>query len=195
MFKQLSTKLVNDSIQRDIIRPEQSEEYTYGINAFMTITLNIVSAIIIGFLLNMPLEIALFIVVFKFLRKYVGGSHASNAIRCYISSCAIYIVVLSVIKYYSFSSVVTVCLAAISALIMYLLAPVDAIKKPLDNLERKVFKKRAYLRITICFLMFILLHYTTFISKSYYLSIIIMVSMVTVSVFMISGKLKLIYLN
>lgn len=195
MFKKVSTKIVKDSIEKGITEAEELEEFVYGINTLLTVSFNIISAAVVGFLLNMPLEIALFIVVFKFLRKYVGGSHASNAIRCYISSCAIYIVVLSVIKYYSFSSVVTVCLAAISALIMYLLAPVDAIKKPLDNLERKVFKKRAYLRITICFLMFILLHYTTFISKSYYLSIIIMVSMVTVSVFMISGKLKLIYLN
>ncbi len=192
MFKSPSKKLVNIALQRNIIQHDDVGECVYGINTFFTIALNIITIFIVGLLTHMLIEIALYIVIFKSLRRYVGGSHSSTAFRCYISSFITYTASILVIKYYPLPEYWTIIIALLSAAIMFLFAPVEAIKKPLDDLERRVFKKRAYIRIIICLMLFIPLYFLTSVPYAYDYSVVIMISMLTVAIFTVSGKIQLI---
>lgn len=192
MFKSPSKKLVNIALQRNIIQQNDVEECVYGINTFFTIALNIITIFIVGLLTHMLIEIALYIVIFKSLRRYVGGSHSSTALKCYISSFITYTASILVIKYYPLPEYWTMIIALLSAAIMFLFAPVEAIKKPLDDLERRVFKKRAYIRIIICLMLFILIYFLTSIPYIYDYSVVIMISMLTVAIFTVSGKIQLV---
>lgn len=191
MFINFSKKIAYSAVRKDIVKNEEVDEIIFGLNSFFTVVLNIITALIIGLVLHMVFEIALFIFIYMMLRKYVGGSHSKTSLRCYLSSCVMYIAVPLIIKYYPFSSLFTVCITVISAIIMFILAPVEAVNKPLDDIERKVFKLRARRNICICLAVFLVLHYTNFFSVTYYWSIVFTVSMAVVALFAVTGRLKL----
>lgn len=191
MFNCISKKLVYSAARRDIIKDDEIDEIIFGLNSFLTVILNIVSALIIGLMLHTVFEIAMFITIYMMLRKYVGGSHSKTSLRCYFSSCILYCAVPIVIKYYHFSSVFTVGITILSSLIMILLAPVDAQNKPLDDVERRVFRFRARRNVCMCLGIFLALHYADFLISTYYLSVIFTVSMAVVALFAVTGKLRL----
>lgn len=195
MFKELSGKLVNCAEEQNIIKSEDAENCLYGLNTFLTLTVNILSAFAIGLFMNMLIEISLFILVFKSLRKYVGGSHAKTALRCYISSCAIYLIVLAVIKYYPLSKSITTAITILSAAILCVISPVEADKKPLDDIEKVVFGRRGRITVLIFLCLFALFCYIPSAPYLYYFATIIAVSMYAVTVLAIIGKLRLIQKN
>lgn len=194
MFKSVSGTIVNNAIEKGIINSEDKEEISYGLNTFFTLTINVASALVIGLLFHMLIEIALFIFVYKSLRKYIGGSHAKNAKRCYISSCIIYVAVLFCIKYYLVSSVLTTILTCSSMALLWIVAPVEAPKKPLDKIEYNVFKHRSHISIAVCLCIFLFLHYLPN-HYSYYYSNVIAVSVYAVTIFAIIGILQLNHLK
>lgn len=194
MFKHFSETIVNSAIERDIIKNEDKEESIYGLNTFLTLAVNVLSALLIGFLFHMLAEIALFIFVYRSLRKYIGGSHADTALCCYISSCMTYVVVLVFIKYYPISSMATTALMACSMLVLWILAPIEAPKKPLDEIEYKVFRRRSHITIIICLCVFLILHYIPN-QYTYYCSNIIAVSVYAVTLFAVIGKVQLKHLK
>lgn len=193
MFKYLSEKLVNTAVHRNIIPDNEIEECVYGINAFFTVALNLLTVFAIGAAAHMLIEITIYIIIFKSLRKYVGGIHATTPLRCYIYSCFTYLAVLTAIKFYPLPELGTFCLALSAAAVMLLLAPVDAIKKPLDDKERLVFGRRAYIRILISLILFLTLYFIKAFPDAYYYSVVVMVSMLIVAVFTVIGKIKLIH--
>ena len=194
MFKNISETIVNHACTKGIIKHEDREENVYGLNTFLTIIVNVISALIIGFIFQMLIEIVLFIIVYKSLRKYIGGSHAKNARRCYISSCIIYAVVLVCIKYYSVPSSLTTVLTCSSMMILWIAAPIEAPKKPLDEVEYKVFKHRSHISIVVCLCIFLILHYIPG-QYTYYYSNVTAVSIYAVTLFAIIGKIQLSHLK
>ena len=153
-------------------------------------TLNVLSALIIGITAHMLTEIILFIFTYKSLRKYVGGSHSPNARSCYITSCITYAIALAVIAHYPLSSLVSAVMVIICSVIMYIIAPVEAEKKPLDDIERKVYRRRSRLTIIIFLSAFMLLHYIPNVPYGYYCSTVISVGIFTVTVFAVEGKIQ-----
>lgn len=194
MFKNLSSIIVNKVYQNGLITREEIDENICGLNTFLTLMVNVLSAVLIGIAFKMLDEIILFIFVYKSLRKYIGGSHASNARLCYIYSCIIYVVVLICIRYYWLSSMVTTAFVCGSLMILWLLAPVEAPKKPLDPIEYDIFRRRSRITILICLCAFISLHYIPN-QYTYYYSNVIAVSIYAVTLFAVIGKLKIIKLK
>lgn len=187
MFKALSKRWVGSAVRKEIIKADDAEDYTYGLNTFLTTLANVLSALAIGLLTHMLVEIAVFIIVYKCIRKYVGGSHAKNAARCYISSCIIYAAVLAAIRYWPFSETVTVMMTVVSAAVMYVTAPVEAEKKPLDDIERKVFKRRSVIVVSIFLAVFFILNYAGFIPYGERFAVVTAVGIITVAIFAAAG--------
>lgn len=194
MFKKISESIVNSASDKKIIKNDDRDEMIYGLNTFLTVIVNILSSLFIGFLFHMVAEVILFILVYKSLRKYVGGSHASTAWRCYISSCVTYVIVLICIMYYPLTNIVTTVAVFISAIVLWILAPVEAPKKPLDEVEQKVFKQRSRISIIVCVFVFLIIHYIPN-QYTYYYSNVVAISIYTVALFAIIGKLQLIHLR
>lgn len=194
MFKRISGSIINSAIDKKIIKNDERDEMIYGLNTFLTVIVNILSSLFIGFLFHMVAEVILFILVYKSLRKYVGGSHASTAWLCYISSCVTYVIVLICIMYYPLSNTVTTIAVCISAIVLWILAPVEAPKKPLDEIEQKIFKQRSRISIIVCVFVFLILHYIPN-QYTYYYSNVAAISIYAVTLFAIIGKLQLIHLK
>lgn len=189
MFKRISSDLVNKAIQRDVVKADNQEEYIYGINAFLTTIFNIASALAIGFFMNMTLEIVLFVIVYKSLRKYVGGSHSKNAKRCYLSSCVTYIAALCVIKYYPISAAATTPAVIICAAVIFVIAPIEAEKKPLDEIEKIVFGRRSKISIAVWVGIYLVLCFIPNAPLMNHCAVVVAVSIAVVTIFAAEGKI------
>ena len=166
---------------------EQSNEYIYGMNMLFNVCVNIISMIIIGIITHRLWECVLFCLIYKIIRKYTGGFHFESAVCCYISSCIMYLVAIVIITYIPFRIYGISAMVLISAIIIWGLSPVEAVNKPLDECEKQVFKKRARFNIVIIVITYMV---SLFISNE--LAYIIGISVISVMLFAIIGKIKLI---
>lgn len=192
MFKNLSAKLVNDAARKGYVKNEDIDDYIYGISSFINTFINILAALILGIIVHMLFEIVLFLIVFQTLRKFVGGSHSKTPIRCYISTFYTYAVVLCIIKYVSVDSYITLLFMIAACIIMFILSPVEAIKKPLDSKEKKIFGFIGRLIVIFWFSVYVVLQCFLSVGTMQYCAKIIVITSVTVAVFAITGKFELI---
>ena len=191
MFKAQAGQVVDRAIKTGKAKAECREEYSYALNVLFSILLNVITAVLLGVLTNRLVEMILFIVVYKFLREYSGGHHAKTAKGCYISSCIMYVLALVLIECCNYMTTeVIVVMMAISTVTLIVISPVEAEKKPLDDLERKVFGRRARINLVCCAVAFFVLRCWKSWEYSQTLSNIIAVALLFVLALAIAGKFE-----
>lgn len=144
MFDKLSDTLTDSLISNNTIKADDREIYHYGIQQGMILILNTVTTLFIGIISGMIWQSIVFMFAYIPLRSYAGGFHAKTSVRCYFSSIVLMTVVLLVMRYVAFSMLIYGILMFISSIVILLLAPIENHNKPLDEIERKVYRKRAY---------------------------------------------------
>lgn len=107
------------------------------------------SALIIGWIFGVVLEIAAFMAAYIPLRSFTGGYHAKTPLRCYFFSVVMLIIVSIGIKYYSAPDLAYVIAFLAGLFIVVILSPIEDKNKPLDETENKIYKK-AYHYHNIC---------------------------------------------
>ncbi|MBR2407805.1 MAG: accessory gene regulator B family protein [Lachnospiraceae bacterium] len=130
--------LANEAIPR-----EDKEIYRYGIQQGMIALVNLGTTMIIGMVFGKLLESLLFMTAYIPLRSFAGGYHAKTAVRCYFFSIVMISAVLWVMRYVTYSSLIFGWLTAISGSVIWFLVPVEDRNKPLDDVEKVVYRKRA----------------------------------------------------
>lgn len=128
---------------------DDAEVYEYGLQMGLDMLLNIISTLFIGFLMGMATESALFLVGYILLRTYAGGYHAESALGCYIQSCIMVACALLFCKHLPADMITTVSVAfvAVSGPVIFLLAPVAATHKPLDEVETTHYREKCRKRV------------------------------------------------
>ena len=147
-----------------------------------------ITMIIIGLAMGMIWECILFWLVYKILRKYCGGYHFSTSLKCYLSSCIMCPVVLAVVRYVPYSMTVWGLLTLTALIILSILSPVEAANKPLDEKEQRIFGITARILIIISAVCWSV---TAIVFRQLILSKIISLSIISVAVFVIAGKMYL----
>lgn len=140
----ITDKLIKQLVSINAIKPEDSELYAYGIEQGVFMLLNFCTTIIVGLLFGMLWQSILFSFVYMPLRMNAGGYHARTPLRCYILSTALIAAALSVISFAVQSKLICGIMAAAGAAVIFMLAPVEDANKPLDETERKVYRKRTH---------------------------------------------------
>jgi accessory gene regulator B len=77
------------------------------------------------------------------LRSFAGGFHSRTRLGCYITSVVLMSAALLSIRYLTLSLPVYMLVMFPTALALYILAPVEDANKPLDQIEIRVYRKRA----------------------------------------------------
>ncbi len=160
----LSNKLVSIFIKNNIIDEKDKEIYIYGLNQGIIMIFNIITVIIIGIILNMLFLSLLFIITYIPIRVYAGGFHCRTQTKCYIFSVIMQICVLLLCKVHFLNETISILTISITgSIIGFLLSPVEDINKRLDDLEVKVYKKKARTNIIIIqFLTLLTLKYSEY---------------------------------
>ena len=186
MFYKTSVYIADILEQQNKFAPEDKEVYRYGVQQGLNLTLNILTTIIIGVLCGMVYPSILFLVCYMPLRSFCGGYHAKTHLRCYIYSVIMITSILLVTKYTAFNIFLYEVLVLISLIIILLLAPVEDENKKLDSVEKRVFRKKAYI---ITFLE-VLLYHIFLLTHLTYCYIILCVALFSLSILMVIGFIK-----
>lgn len=115
----------------------------YGLTIAIEQAVSIISAIILGWMIGLVWEVIIFLVAFCPIRTYAGGYHCKTAIQCYFMSVGTIFAVLMIVKHTPQKYITHICvlLLFIAVPLIWKLAPVGAISKPLDEVEKQHYRK------------------------------------------------------
>ncbi|MFI3212266.1 MAG: accessory gene regulator B family protein [Eubacteriales bacterium] len=165
---------------------EEKEVVVYGLERATELFFNILTTIVLALLFGMILETIIFAMTFFFLRSYSGGVHARNGVECYFFSTIMLATVLSLQKF-EFWKVGFNNLAFFGGILMILLiAPIGDKNKPLDEVEKKYYRKKVYQILAVI----VLIYTVTTIFTVEVITINISLAMLVVSMSLILGKIK-----
>lgn len=186
MFHKISEQIIAYAIRNNALDENMAEEYIYGLEISISVLASYVSVLIIGLLMGMLWQSAVFLALYVSVRRFAGGFHFKSQIVCYISMCVMSPIVLLIIKYTENNTVLYSVIMAISALVLLILSPVPAIEKPLDTKEKTVYGIAA--RAIIFIIAFIYAALCFF--DRMYAAKIMAVTLSAAAIFAILGKIK-----
>lgn len=161
--------------------------YRYGIELCISSILNIVLVFLIGVILDYKLESLVFLVVFIFLRSFMGGYHASTYFRCNLLMCTSFIAMIIIyeskflinnIYFYAFS-ITYIIVTTI------LFCPVENPNKPIPEAKQSKLKLLGIIANSIFFVIGLLL-----INNHIKIGIMIVITEVLISTLVIIAKIK-----
>lgn len=129
-------------LRNEIISEQDKEIYLFGLILMLRILLNVLTLVFIGFWFKMPVESIVFVICSVGIRTYSGGFHADNPIICYAISVIAIVLMLLSIKSGLWNVPISFVLMALSIGIILRYAPVEYKNKPLEEIEKKIYRRR-----------------------------------------------------
>jgi len=145
MFAKTAQTITRKLQENNSISSDQYEICRFGFQQGLTILLNAVTVIVIGVILGMVWQALLFMLLYSALRSNAGGFHAQTATRCYAYSILLMVAVLLAMKHLFIPTFICIITLMISCTIILILAPVEDLNKPLDNIEHVTYRRRTYI--------------------------------------------------
>lgn len=147
MIKKSAVRLVKWQIEKGILQEEQRTTYEYAYEVLMSKVVNIVIAVIIALMFHAPLIVATLLAVYIPMRTYAGGYHAETNLGCTVISATIVCVVCYLVQNIPSEVILPFNIMAglAAAFIIGIFVPVAAAHKPLDEIEVRRYRLRAYL--------------------------------------------------
>lgn len=122
---------------------EDPEIMEYGFYVIISKVIFIAAIIIVGIIFGELVPILLFTLFYTPLRSFAGGIHAKTPLRCLIFSLVMLVCVAAVNKYILIPHHITYIFLIFTIIIILLLSPVETPNKPLDEIEKKVYRKKS----------------------------------------------------
>lgn len=182
MYDKIASRIVNYLHQSNPALDEADvrEASIYGIAISLSTVFNYLLILVIGVCFHSFFSVVIFSIVFNTLRKYMGGYHCTTYVRCNITFCIIFVLVVALSK--------LLCnIINLSLVIMVLLfcgygiwywGPVENIHKPISEKQQKhchTIAKITYLFIAIGAIMcYILLPYYGLVAVFSLLAVVIL---------------------
>ena len=152
MFSQVCSKRIADwLVQGGAIAAEEREVYEFGLDKLFSSLVNFFFVVALGLLFGVLLQAMVFYVAYIMLRVYAGGYHAEKPLTCFFASIIVLIPCLVAIRFYQIWNVPVVFWSLLvgSAAVLVLLGPVEHRNKPLDALEKIVYRCRMLRNLVI----------------------------------------------
>lgn len=186
-----SAYLTEKFLTDDVISSEEAEIVKYGLESIGSSLLGLLVTLTIGGIFGFfPESFILWMLIFP-LRRYAGGFHASTRGRCFLISTGMLVLSFVFLVYVNLSKTACLLLAAIFFGIIFCMAPVGNQNKMLDELERRVYKKRTRIVLVLEGILFA----GAFALEWNVLSTLIMIGFAVVGVSVIAGQESLIISN
>ncbi len=151
MFEKKIEVFADILIENDISQTNDREIIVYGISTIIEITFNILSTIVVGYILGLLVESLIFLCAFSFIRTYSGGYHCKSAINCYLLSIFTVIIALMLVKIcpVDYSQIMSLTMLLLAIPIIIKLAPVETETKLLDDIEKKHYRNKTIRNLII----------------------------------------------
>lgn len=133
----------------------QEEILEYGLKQMLLSLLNFVTTMVLGIVFGCVYEGCIFILAYAILRSFAGGYHAKTPLRCYFASVFLISIFFALMKVMNNRTGLLLTAVAVSIVMVFALAPIEAVNKPLDKEERLVYRRRTrqILFIEVCLII------------------------------------------
>ena len=142
-------KIADSLVHAGAVPSEDKALYEYGIRQGILTVINIVTAVLIGLILGMVWQTIVFLIAYTPIRSYAGGYHAGTPLMCYLLSIPMIIAVLFGIRLIPWNGYIFTFVIICAGIAIIMLAPVEDANKPLDQLERAVYRKRSRMVLVV----------------------------------------------
>ncbi|HEZ7986803.1 MAG TPA: accessory gene regulator B family protein [Ruminococcus sp.] len=154
MLERLSQKFAGKLISAGIISETDADVYVYGFFQLAMMLLNIVTTLLLGVLFQLLIPCIVLNLSYIPLRMNAGGHHADSPMKCYINSTIMIAALLAVIKWIPIHPAISAVLFALSGIVTWILAPVEAENNPWDDTEKLVYRRQAKVILVIETILF-----------------------------------------
>lgn len=184
MLYALSSKIVEELIEKEKINKESKEVALYGIEMTIELLINIISTITLGLMFGLVFESIIFLIMYSFIRTSAGGYHCEKMINCYLLSCGIIILTLSTVKFFpqEYMLIAELIILMISVPTLLNFVPLDTKTRIYDEAEKEHYKKKTIKNLTLEIIMIIALCMFNMPTYAFIVSLAIFISSVLVLV-------------
>ena len=98
---------------------------------------------------ELALESVVFLIAFSYVRTYAGGFHCQKVSNCYIMSTSIISLVLFIVRLTPETCILilSIVILCMCIPIIYNLAPVETLNKPLEEAEQRYYRKKTVVHL------------------------------------------------
>lgn len=148
-MKIISKKIMQIICQQGIISNSELDKYIYGLEIFLSSTVEVISIILLSAILGNVVQTILFFSAFIPLRIFAGGYHADTRLRCYLVSLMVYAIFTALIGYIPYTMRFHMIVGGVlfTLIVVCEFAPVINANKKLNTNEVNTFRRFS---ITIC---------------------------------------------
>ena len=145
MIRKVVNRFVEWQGQKGILQEGQRASYEYAYEVLVCKIVNLLIAVLIAWAFHAWVTVAVLLAVYIPMRIYAGGYHAKSNLGCMAMSALIISMICYAVKYFPAESILYFSVPAwlSSAVLLWILAPVEAVNKPLDPIEVKHYRLRA----------------------------------------------------
>lgn len=151
MISKIAQKIVDALCVASVVDEEDKELYTYGFFVLVSRIFFFLVTIIWGIAFGILWESILFYFIFTVIRSYAGGVHASKESSCTLYTSLAMLISTMIIKMFLYMemTVVSAMILLIGYVLIVIFSPLDTNEKPLDDNERRKYKKITCLLVTV----------------------------------------------
>lgn len=186
MISSAANNITNYLICKKVIKDDDREIYQYGFEQVFSSLLNIATMLLLGLILGKIYQSLVLILSFMALRSYFGGYHANTPLHCYLLTVMSISAALSIMKFITIDRFICLGLLVLSSVVILLLSPIGSKNKPLDEIEKIIYRKKTIIvwSVETCVaIVFIILDITE-------IHIAITLAQVIISIAIIFGNLQ-----
>ena len=138
---------------------EQKVILAFGLSKLTYFLVNIILVYIAGVLIGNKFNCVSYFLTFYILRTYAGGYHAHSKTACFVVTCIIEVCAVFAI-YLSHFSLYSLIVCIVLSFLIYMLAPIESVNKPLTEEEQHLYKNKTAVAVLLCVIVGFLDNYT-----------------------------------
>lgn len=131
----LITDYLIEKMEQNNIISEDKEIYIYGLNNGFTILINVLTAVMLSYVVQKETLLLFFLASFIPLRSYCGGIHCNSRLLCYIYSNMIITILLIAQDFLYLHIFIYLLITFVSIIYLFLQKTSGNNVRTLDNLE------------------------------------------------------------
>ena len=154
MLKSIAEEVTVVMAANDIIKTEEMEAYTYGLELLIPKVILYVVILVFSLITDTFLMSVAFVILLMSLRRYSGGFHCKTAEICVIVSFLMYLLAIFGYEFVSFiPNMVYGVSTVLSSVIVLIFSPVEDKNRPLDETEKKLYRQKAMIALSFILIL------------------------------------------
>ncbi|MCM1256319.1 MAG: accessory gene regulator B family protein [Roseburia sp.] len=154
-YDYLVEKAVDSLVKENAASREEAEVYRFGVEVTLLKVLHLISYFAIALCMRQVLEFIIIFSIFCAFRRNTGGYHAKTRMGCYLFSCIVIAVMLTVSRG-EMSLMHMAGLSICDLTVLVFISPVKNENRPLDEEEISYFRRRLFVLGVLFVLVFVI---------------------------------------